>query len=295
LTAPPELDWNNLCALLALVRGGTLRRASQRHGASPATLMRRVQQLEVTVGAPLVERSPAGSRLTAVGQQVFEQALAMEKLAVSIGRAGQHESADRAQGTVRVNADEWVSLLLTRQMPALHAQHPGLGIEVLTSHRPYSIDRDEADIVVRAHRPASADLVARAVGTLDFGLYGSSGYVRMHAGPLGRAAWGALDYVGFDAQHLDFEAERWLRAWAEPAQPWLRCSYALGIYDGILADAGLGVLAQFVARGDDRLTPVLAAIPALRQRYWLAYHRSARGSLRVRATADFIVQAFARI
>lgn len=291
-TSPPELDWSDLRALLALIRAGTLRRACQRYGSSPATLLRRVQQLEAAVGAQLVERSPAGSQLTVVGRQVYEHAQAMEKLAVAVSRAGQHEAADRAQGVVRVNADEWVSLLLTRHVPALRAQHPGLTIEILTSHRPYSIARGEADLVVRAHRPVSADLVVRAVGTLDYGVYGSSGYVRTHAGPLSRAAWGALDYVGFDEAHLEFETERWLRALADPAQPWLRCSYALGIYDGILAGAGLGVLAQFVARSDDRLTPVLEAIPELRQRYWLAFHQSARGSLRVRAAVDFIVQAF---
>ncbi len=291
--SPPELDWSDLRALLALIRGGTLRRACQRYGSSPATLLRRVQQLEAAVGAQLVERSPAGSQLTAVGRQVYEHAQAMEKLAVAISRSGQHEDADRAQGTVRVNADEWVSLLLTRQVPTLRAQHPGLTIEILTSHRPYSIARGEADLVVRAHRPVSTDLVVRAVGTLDFGLYGSRGYVSAQSGPLGRAAWCALDYVGFDEAHQDFEAERWLRAWADPAQPWLRCSYALGIYDGILAGAGLGVLAHFVARGDDRLAPVVETITDLRQRYWLAFHQSARGSLRVRAAVDFIVQAFA--
>lgn len=181
----PDLDWSDLRALLALIRGGTLRRACQRYGSSPATLLRRVQQLEAAVGAQLVERSPAGSQLTAVGRQVYEHAQAMEKLAVAISRSGQREDADRAQGTVRVNADEWVSLLLTRQVPTLHQQHPGLTIEILTSHRPYSIARGEADVVVRAHRPVSTDLVVRAVGTLDFGLYGSSGYVSAHLGPLG--------------------------------------------------------------------------------------------------------------
>ena len=148
-------------------------------------------------------------------------------------------------------------------------------------------------MAVRPFRPASGDLVSRAIGTLAFGLFGSRSYLQAHAGAVRQGAWSSLHYVGFDERHGEFEAERWLRAWAQPAVPWLRSNYALGIYDGILADAGLGVLAKFIVQGDDRLVAVVPDVPELRQRCWMAYHRSVRQSARVRVVAEAIVQAFA--
>ena len=72
----------------------------------------------------------------------------------------------------------------------------------------------------------------------------------------------------------------------------MRCSYALGIYDGVTTGAGLGVLANFITRNVPTLEAIVDHIVDLDQDIWLSMHAGLRNSARVRAVADYIAQLF---
>jgi DNA-binding transcriptional LysR family regulator len=55
-----QMDWNNLRAFLAVVRGGTLRVAAERTDLSAATVSRRLDELETVVGEKLIGRADGG-------------------------------------------------------------------------------------------------------------------------------------------------------------------------------------------------------------------------------------------
>jgi len=74
----------------------------------------------------------------------------------------------------------------------------------------------------------------------------------------------------------------------------MRCSYGLGILDGVTHGAGLGVLASFLASEAHGLVTAIAHIPELDQAIWLSMHRTVRTTARVRAVVDFVGLLFAQ-
>ena len=134
-----RLDWDDIRSFLAVARCGSLRLGAERAGSSAATLSRRLDDLERVVGTKLIERLPTGCRLTPAGDRVMLWAERMEAASFEILRTGDIEANDLVEGTVRINADEWVSFLLTGGIPDIRTRHPRLEVEILTSHRAFSL------------------------------------------------------------------------------------------------------------------------------------------------------------
>jgi len=285
-------NWDDLRLLLLIAEEGTLRGAAKKAGQSPATLARRLDELEQALGQRVVERFQGGCVPTAFGAEIIAWAGQMGEIALEIERTRDHRDAHAASGVVRINTDEWLSYFLTTRFAQFHARHPNVEVEIVTSHRPYSLARREADIAIRPYRPEQLDLVARKIGTLSFGLYGSRELATRHAAALAAHDWASLPFVGFDEPRAEFQSDRWLRALPGAPPPWLRCSYGLGILDGVAHGAGLGVLATFLAHDHGSLVAAIEHIPELDQDIWLSMHGGLRASARIRAVVDFMEQVF---
>lgn len=287
-----HLNWDDLRLLLLIAQEGTLRGAARKAGVSPATMARRLDDLEEAVGHKLVERFQGGCVPTAFGADMFALAEQMGEIALEVERTRDRQDAHAASGLVRINTDEWLSYFLTTRFARFHDAYPNVDVEIVTSHRPYNLARREADVAIRPYRPEQLDLVTRHVGTLSFGLYCSRDVATRHADALAQRDWARLPFVGFDEPRAEFQSDRWLRALPGAPAPWMRCSYGLGILDGVTHGAGLGVLATFLAGDAQDLVAAIPHIPELDQDIWLSMHRSVRTSARVRAVVDFMGQVF---
>lgn len=286
------LIWDDLRILLAVSREGTLRAAARKVGLSPATAARRLDSLEGAFGEKLVERMPTGCIATGAGEQIIAWAAQMEEIAFEIERLKDLRGTHGPEGVVRINTEEWISYLLATRLSNIRHRHPRLSIEILTSHDSYSLVRREADIVLRNSRPEGGDLIARRIGTLKFGLYGSVDYVRAHRHAIDAKRWKDLSFVGFDDLRAKRETESWLRALEGAPEAWLRASYALGIYDGVASGAGLGVLTCFAARANPSFVAVREPIDELEQEVWMTTHAALRGSARIRAVSNYVADLF---
>ena len=287
-----HLNWDDLRLLLLIAQEGTLRGAARKAGVSPATMARRLDELEEAVGQKLVERFQGGCIPTAYGSDIFALAGQMGEIALEVERTRDQGNAHAASGVVRINTDEWLSYFLTTRFAPFHDAYPNVEVEIVTSHRPYSLARREADIAIRPYRPEQLDLVTRQLGTLSFGLYCSRDVATRHAAALASQDWAKLPFVGYDEPRSEFQSDRWLRALPGAPAPWMRCSYGLGILDGVAHGAGLGVLATFLAGDAQDLVAAIPHIPELDQDIWLSMHSSLRTSARVRAVVDFMGQVF---
>jgi molybdate transport repressor ModE-like protein len=287
-----HLNWDDLRLLLLIAQEGTLRGAARKAGVSPATMSRRLDELEEAVGQKLVERFQGGCIPTAYGSDIFALAGQMGEIALEVERTRDQGNAHAASGVVRINTDEWLSYFLTTRFARFHDAYPNVEVEIVTSHRPYNLARREADIAIRPYRPEQLDLVTRRLGTLSFGLYCSRDVATRHAAALASRDWASLPFVGFDEPRSEFQSDRWLRALPGAPAPWMRCSYGLGILDGVAHGAGLGVLATFLAGDAQDLVAAITHSPELDQDIWLSMHSGLRTSARVRAVVDFMGQVF---
>ena len=285
-------NWDDLRLLLLIAQEGTLRGAARKAGLSAPTLSRRLDELEEALGQKVVERFQGGCIPTAFGADIIAWAGQMGEIALEIERTRDHQDAHTASGTVRINTDEWLSYFLTTRFARFHDAYPNVEVEIVTSHRPYSLARREADIAIRPYRPEQLDLVARQLGTLSFGLYCNREVATRHAAAIAKQEWAGLPFVGFDEPRAEFQSDRWLRGLPGAPAPWMRCSYGLGILDGVMHGAGLGVLATYLAGDQQDLVAAMPRIPELDQDIWLSMHSGLRASARIRAVVDFVGQVF---
>lgn len=279
-----EVDWQDVRVFLALGRHGSLSAAARALGVNHATISRRIQSLEATLGEKLAERRPEGYVLTPAGARALAVAGDMEASVETLGRGG----ADNApKGVVRVNAPPALSqAFLIRALAELPIQHEGLDIDLATDLRSISLERHEADIAVRVDRPEDGDFIARRVGSMAYGLYGTPAVCEcVEAG-----ATPAL--IGFD------EAGAYLpdAGWLAQQYPHARVAFRAGNHVAQAAAAcsgvGLALLPHYVGRQERELRVCRSGPEKPPREIWLLIRRQDRKNLTVRAVVEHLTEAF---
>src|SRR5689334_23169580 len=99
------VDWSDLQLLVSVSGAGSMLRAGRRLGLAASTVSRRMSQLERAVGTPLLERGPAGVRLTAAGLALADCGI---ELGFGVARALRELPRPDAHltGVVRISAGD---------------------------------------------------------------------------------------------------------------------------------------------------------------------------------------------
>lgn len=69
-----RIDPYSMELFLATAREGSIARAAKREHIAPSALSRRIADLELAIGLPLLVRSPSGVELTEAGRHAFIRA-----------------------------------------------------------------------------------------------------------------------------------------------------------------------------------------------------------------------------
>jgi DNA-binding transcriptional LysR family regulator len=278
-----ELDWEDVRYFVALARHGSLSAAARALRVNHATVARRIAGLEATLGRSLFDRRASGYALTGDGKAVHDEALAMERAAVGVLDRAAAGTAIR--GLVRLTTIRSLAdYFLIDRLGALHRRHPELELEVLVEARVLSLARREADVALRAGRPADSDLLARRAGRLSFAFFASRRLARaLRAGE-------APPLIGYD-EASTFVAEG---VWLNRRFAGRRFSFRSNSHtsQAAAARAGLGValLPRFLGAGDPALVEVEhGELPPDRE-LWLLVRSDLARVPRVRAVVDYVVE-----
>lgn len=164
-------NWHDLTVFLALQRQRTLAGAGLALGINETTIARRLRRLEEALGQKLFHRTTSGVLdLTETGQALLPHAEQIEAEHGTIrDLAG---AASRSlQASVRISGVPIViNRILLPQLHTLHAQHPGLTVELVPEGRNIDLTKREADIALRMARPSQGGLnvKARKLASLPF-------------------------------------------------------------------------------------------------------------------------------
>lgn len=281
-----QIDWQDVRVFLALGRYRSLSAAARALQINHATIARRVQSLEDSMGEKLVERRPEGYLLTAQGEVVLHAATEMETAADALSRTARSTDTD-VRGVVRINAPPAMAQgFLADRLARLTTLHPGLDVDLATELRAISLDRREADIAVRIGKPADGDLIAKLVGKLAYGFYGTED--RCAQAEAGQPPV----FVTFDEQNAGMPEARWL------AQHYPRCRVAFRAEHHVLqasaaqAGAGLALLPHYIGRQVPALRPcALAPVLPAREIYLVIRGRD-RNASHIRAVVGHLADAF---
>jgi len=274
---------------LALGRHGSLSAAARALSVNHATISRRIQALEESLGEKLVDRRPDGYVLTTAGKRAIEAAGDMEAAAQSLARDGQGgaEGDSAVRGLVRVNAPPALSQgFLIDRLARLGALHPGLDIDLATDLRAVSLDRHQADIAVRLTRPDDGDFIVKPLGTMGFGFYGTP--------VLCEAVEGGAEpvFVGFDEENASMPDAVWLARHFPRARVAFRANNHLSQAIAARTGAGIAVLPHYIGRQVPGLR-ACALTPVRDPRdMWLLIRGQDRKDRAIRTVADHLQQVF---
>ncbi len=264
--------WDSYQLFLDVARGGGLTGAVASSGLSPATIGRRMLELEGQIGRPLFERSQAGYTLTGNGQALFDQLLEMEAAARKV------DSWQRdAQGAsiVRIAAGTWVGWLLSQNMPTICSERDGFGIDLHLGERRASLAHRESDIGIRAFKPEETNLAAIKTGDVAYAAYQARNM--RFSGPL---RWIAVAEEEAISAYLRWPHQN------KREEIVFTVSRPRSLRDLVLAGSGIAVLPCFVGDQEPRLERVGEEIPELRHRQWIVMNNADRHRREIRTVVD---------
>jgi len=190
-------DWDDFRLLLAVVETGSFSRAAAALRLTQPTVSRRVERLERTIGARLVDRLNNGAALTLEGLRIVEQ-LHVAHNAIT-GAVDSIRSPKATTEAVKLFTTDGVATYwLPRFLPFLFEQCRDVELRTYTGGDADSYQRAHFDLAIHYMEPNDPNLITTRLGTLHFVPYASSGYLTRFGQPRSVADLSRhrlLDYV----------------------------------------------------------------------------------------------------
>ena len=266
-----------------------MRAAAKRLGVNHATVLRRIAQLEESLGTHMFEKLPSGYRLTSAGEEVLEFAEQMEASShlLETRVLGRDQSA---RGLLRVTLPPFLAThLLMPDLADFARLHPDIEMEILTTGEVANLTNREADVAIR---------IVTDRKTLPLNLHGLKGPELFSGVYMSRerlAAWhtGASDPVRWIAIN-DHGIPRWVRD-AEVHTTGIPFRTPDAETQIVAAQQGIGMtkLPCFVGDTDPLLARVPGTDPPMHGTLWLLTQGETRKTKRVRLFTEFVFRRLA--
>jgi DNA-binding transcriptional LysR family regulator len=276
------MNWEDLRYFLAIASAGTLSGAARQLDVDQATISRRLAALEAELGTRLVNRLPRRAELTSLGQEVLEQAQAVEDRMFSIKRL-----AMTAHSELRAKITISAPPILARHFLAPHLLTlsqgmPQVQISVLSEPHFASLSRLEADLAMRLAPGVAESDIIKKIGQMEFALYTTMAYPNI-ATP---EHW---EFIGYTAHELSFDHKTWLYQIIADRRVICEVADLSNQYEAACSGIGVAGLPCFLADSDPRLVKLQTTEPMLNLSIWLALHPDRRNDRRVRDTTAALI------
>jgi DNA-binding transcriptional LysR family regulator len=286
-----NFDWTLVRSFLAALDHGSLLGAARALQSSQPTIGRHIAELESQLGVALFERTGRGLKPLDMALRLADAARAMEAGAHQLQRNAA-STDDAVRGTVRITASQPVAcVLLPPVLARLQRALPEVQIELVSSNEVSNLLRREADIAIRMVQPDQASLVAKRIGKVTLGVYAHRDYLQRAGTPKEPADLMAHALLGNDRN------EDIIRGFGGMGYPMTREQFAfrtddlMAYWQAVRSGVGIGFVADYLARTDSAVMPLLPMLKIPPIPVWLAVHREIRTSKRIRAVYDFLGQA----
>jgi DNA-binding transcriptional LysR family regulator len=246
-----------------------------RLGVAHTTVARKIRELEVYYGTPLVERigdalnlTEAGSRAADAGERMDAELEGLER------RISAHD--ENLVGSITLTT---VDILANRYMPAIAgflSKHPGIELRLDTNSAIRSLSRREAEVALRATNAPEDYLSGVMLERFDF-----YAYQRAYPGSTD-VALSDLRWIDYQRNECAARAEQWMMDHAGGARPQFYVSTPSVMVEALRSGAGAGMLPSVVADQYPELRRV-SDIVSFNLDVWLLTPKELRKSARVRA------------
>ncbi|MBZ9789242.1 LysR family transcriptional regulator [Rhizobium sp. 3T7] len=266
-----NMQWDSFQLFLQVSRFGGLTGASASSGLSPATIGRRMLDLEHEIGKTLFVRSQTGYSLTVDGQVLLDHLQDMEAAARKVDAWRQ---AGSVGATVRIAAGTWIAWLLTENFAAVRKPGDAFAVLLTIGEARANLNYRESDIGIRAFEPEEGNLAARLLGEVAYAVY-----IRRNA-DAADDRWAAVTEEDAISNYL-----RWPHRNAAGSIV-ATVNRPRSLLELVRAGAGKAVLPCFVGDLDPELQRLGGELPELRHRQWIVMNNEDRHRPEIRTVAD---------
>jgi DNA-binding transcriptional LysR family regulator len=283
------IDWSDLRFVLAVARGGSALRAAHGLGVNQTTVMRRISQLEATIGADLFERKQSGYHPTPLGQRIAAVAARIEDEVKALESAiGAEQRA--FSGSVRLTTSEALaSHLVAPLLSQFRKEFPGILIELRADDRRLDLARGDADVALRTgSRPNGAGIVARRLPNVAWSVYCGRSYADEYGAPAAIEELDGHPILGVDGALADRPAPLFLVRAAPNSKVSARSNSLANLVSALKAGLGIAMLPCLIGDAEPDLVRCLPPVAGIDSEMWMIVREDAKSAAHVRAFADFL-------
>lgn len=281
------MHWDDVKVFLAVARTGTLTTAAEKLNLGIATVSRRLERLEQDMAMTLFTRHQTGYQLTLEGEALLSNAEAFENAALSLTESGQNYA--QAQGLVRLAVSENLANgLVIPSLQSLFSRHPELRIEINSGVQLTNLHRRDADLAIRTIQPDAGNLTIKRLGTLRFGLYAATSYMKfIQDNDLQPDQY---HYVGWADTHQHLSLAHWMKDLIRNQNFKIETNSLSTQIDAVKSGLGIGLLPDFIANQSGLVQ--INKNTLVEQPIWLVVHSNLITAKRIRTVMDHLIQLF---
>jgi DNA-binding transcriptional LysR family regulator len=281
-------DWDDLRIFLSVARARKIAPAARALGIDATTIGRRLARLNHALEAELFEVSGGERSLTERGQALFRHAETVESATLAAMEEVTGESRSLT-GQVRLSiAEGFGAWVLAPGLADFHARNPGIRLDLISASGFLNPSKREADMAVMLARPQRGRLSVRRLGDYHLHLYASPRYLARAGMPATRADLRNHTLIGYVPEFIFSPELDYLGEVEAGLEAQLR-STSINVQHRMVAEgAGIGVLPDFIGRGDSHLLPVLEGEIEILRNFWLVTHGDLRTLARIEAVAQWL-------
>ncbi|CAN7680464.1 LysR substrate-binding domain-containing protein [Variovorax paradoxus] len=292
-----------LQAFARVVEAGSFTKAAQTLHMSKTTVTQLVQQLEARLRVRLFNRTTRQVRVTAEGAAYYDRVVRL--LAdLEDADASLLGASASPRGRLRVDVPTpFARMILVPALPAFHARHPEIQLELGVSDRMVDLIGDNVDCVLRGGELTDSSLTARRVGELRLGVFAAPCYLERAGTPAHPNELEGTHHriVGYLSTRSGKVAALRMQRGAEHIE--LQGRYVVAVDDGnaylAAGVAGMGVLwlphymaAPHVAQGE--LVPLFEGWHFGAMPMYVMFPPNRHASAKLRVFIDWIDELMAR-
>lgn len=285
-------DWSDLRVFLAVAESGGFGAAGRALGIQQSTVTRRIEDLEIRLGAKLCHRRTDGVELTEAGRAIYNHALTMHRSAEAIEDLVV-DAERKAEGHVNISLPDgvgtyWVAPHLGDFMRA----NPKIALSLDCGIWPDHPVTGGNEVSLQFDKPADASLVATPVATFHYCLYAAPEYLETYGAPKSLSDVGGHRYVHLSAygrvkEGYGPKTEAFLGLMDRQLET--NCSSVL--VSAVRAGAGIAALPTAIATVAPELI-CLDIAPITHPVLWLCIPRAVQRSARIRQVGEWVQTLF---
>jgi DNA-binding transcriptional LysR family regulator len=286
-----DASWDDLKAFLVCARYKSFRNAAEVLGVTSTTLMRRIDQLEESIGCKLFLRDQSGLTLSDEGSAMIGDVMEMERHAFDVFRRAAQSSNDAA-GTVRVAVTEGPgNFWILPRLIDFQKTYRKITVDLRCAMEQADVARLEADIAIQLERPTNPDLIVAKLGRLHIYAFVSEEYRKLYGVPSLPEIRNHRLIMQHAPQVDDSAYARVLGLKSLEGIVGIKTNSSIGVLYAVERGAGMG----FLPTSSVALGAALVAVDLGVHHHadlWLTYHKEFRNSDRHKIVIDWLKKIF---